>query len=59
MGGCSLSGLWHGNKYFSPYASPRLAGGPLGEHLPDRFATETAGFINANKEKPFFAYLSF
>lgn len=59
MGGCSLSGPWHGNKYFSPYANPRLADGPPGEHLPDRLATETAGFINANKEKPFFAYLSF
>jgi len=59
MGGCALSGPWHGNKYFSPYANPRLADGPPGEHLPDRLATETARFIHANKEKPFFAFLSF
>jgi arylsulfatase A-like enzyme len=33
--------------------------GPPGEHLPDRLATETARFLEANRDRPFFAYLSF
>jgi len=48
-----------GGKYFSPYGNPRLEDGPQGEHLPDRLATETAKFIEANKDKPFLAYLAF
>ncbi|MDB4543787.1 sulfatase-like hydrolase/transferase, partial [Akkermansiaceae bacterium] len=32
---------------------------PDGEHLPDRLATDTCKFMEANKEKPFFAMLSF
>ncbi len=47
------------NGYFSPYGNPRLEDGPVGEFLPDRLATETVNFIEQNKEKPFFAYLSF
>lgn len=46
-------------SYFSPYKNPRLADGPAGEHLPDRLATETNQFIEANSTKPFLAYLSF
>jgi arylsulfatase A-like enzyme len=46
-------------SYFSPYKNPRLNDGPLGEHLPDRLATETNKFISVNAEKPFFAMLSF
>ncbi|MEY3897199.1 MAG: Arylsulfatase, partial [Verrucomicrobiota bacterium] len=41
------------------YNNPRLSNGPAGEHLPDRLAEETAKFIEANKDKPFFAYFSF
>jgi arylsulfatase A-like enzyme len=58
-GGIDRGGPYGGNKYFSPYGNPRLTDGPDGEHLPDRLATETASFIEANKDKPFFAYLSF
>ncbi len=47
------------NKYFSPYGNPRLPNGPEGEHLPDRLASETVKFIEANEDKPFFAYFSF
>lgn len=59
MGGIDRGGPYGGNKYFSPYGNPRLTDGPPGEHLPDRLATETSKFIEANKGKPFFAYLSF
>ena len=31
----------------------------MGEHLPDRLASETEKFIEANKDKPFFAYFPF
>ncbi len=48
-----------GNKYFSPYGNPRLQDGPPGEHLPDRLATEATKFIEANRDRPFFAYFSF
>ena len=58
-GGIDRGGPYGGNKYFSPYGNPRLSDGPEGEHLPDRLATETAEFIEANREKPFFAYYSF
>jgi arylsulfatase A-like enzyme len=59
MGGTDRGGPYGGNKYFSPYGNPRLPDGPPGEHLPDRLATETVKFIEANRERPFLAYLSF
>ena len=59
MGGIDRGGPYGGNKYFSPYDNPRLPDGPAGEHLPDRLASETAKFIEANKDRPFFAYLAF
>lgn len=59
MGGCDRGGPYGGKQYFSPYNNPRLSDGPPGEHLPDRLATETAKFIAANRDRPFFAYLSF
>ncbi len=59
MGGVDKGGPYGGKKYFSPYENPRLPDGPDGEHLPDRLATETAKFIEANKDRPFFAYYSF
>lgn len=58
-GGCGAGGPYGPGKYFVPYGNPRLEDGPKGEHLPDRLATETVKFIEANKDKPFFAYLSF
>ena len=59
MGGIDKGGPYGGKKYFSPYGNPRLPDGPGGEHLPDRLAAETVKFIEANKERPFFAYYSF
>ncbi len=59
MGGIDKGGPYGGKKYFSPYGNPRLPDGPDGEHLPDRLASETATFIETNKDRPFFAYLSF
>lgn len=58
-GGITLGGPYGGKKYFSPYGNPRLTDGPAGEHLPARLGNETAAFIRANKDRPFFAYLSF
>jgi len=55
-GGC---GWGQPVSYFSPYKNPRLEDGPEGEHLPDRLAQETVKFIEVNRERPFFAYLSF
>lgn len=59
LGGIEQGGPYGGKKYFSPYGNPRLPDGPAGEHLPDRLATETVKFVSAQREKPFFAYLSF
>lgn len=47
------------SSYFSPYKNPRLSDGPTREHLPDRLATETNRFMEANVHQPFFAFLSF
>ena len=59
MGGIDRGGPYGGDKYFSPYGNPRLPDGPKGEHLPARLASEVCQFMQANKEKPFLAYLSF
>ena len=59
LGGNDRGGPYGGKRYFSPYGNPRLKDGPDGEHLPDRLATETANFIAANRDRPFFAYYSF
>lgn len=45
--------------YFAPWINPKLENGPDGESLPLRLARETAGFIEQNQDKPFFAFLSF
>ena len=45
--------------FFSPYINPNLESGPEGESLTLRLGQETAAFIEANKDKPFLAYLSF
>ncbi|MCD6346262.1 MAG: sulfatase, partial [Bacteroidales bacterium] len=58
-GGIQRGGPYGGNKYFSPYGNPRLEDGPVGEHLPDRLATEAVKFIDAHADEPFFAYVSF
>jgi arylsulfatase A-like enzyme len=58
-GGIEQGGPYGGERYFSPYGNPRLEDGPAGEHLPDRLATETVKFIEANRDGKFLAYLSF
>ena len=45
--------------YFSPYNNPKMESGPKGELLPLRLGRETAKFIEAHQDEPFFAYLSF
>ncbi|MEM7310308.1 MAG: sulfatase [Planctomycetota bacterium] len=59
QGGITRGGPYGGKKYFSPYGNPRLTDGPEGEHLPDRLAREAARFIEENRDRPFFAYVSF
>ena len=44
--------------YFSPYNNPKLVDGPEGEYLTDRLTDEAIGFIDQNKEQPFFLYLT-
>ena len=45
--------------YFPPYRNPVLEDGPQGEELPVRLGRETAEFIAAHKDRPFFAMLAF
>ena len=45
--------------FFSPYINPNLESGPNGESLTLRLGQETADFIEAHKDQPFLAYLSF
>jgi arylsulfatase A-like enzyme len=56
-------GAWHAGGprggYFAPWQNPNLESGPDGESLTLRLARETADFIRWEKEKPFFAVLSF
>lgn len=59
MGGLERGGPYGGKKYFSPYGNPKLPDGPVGEHLPDRLATEAAKFIEAHRDKPFLVYFPF
>ena len=44
--------------YFSPHNMENLVDGPDGEYLPERLANEAMGFIEANKDKPFYVQLS-
>jgi arylsulfatase A-like enzyme len=55
-GGWKAGHPWGG--YFSPYANPKLPDGPEGEYLTDREAAEAEKFIEKNKDRPFFLYLS-
>ena len=43
--------------YLSPYKNPNLADGPDGEELTDRLTSEAAGWIEKNKDRPWFVYL--
>ena len=44
--------------YFSPYKLENINDGPEGEYLTDRLTDESLKFLDANKDKPFFLYLS-
>jgi len=44
--------------YFSPYKNPELPNGPDGEYLTDRLTDESLKFIEANKDRPFFLYMT-
>ena len=57
-GGWRAGAPFKAGKFFTPYANPRLKDSPKGEHLP-WLGTETVNFIEANRDKPFLAYLSF
>lgn len=45
--------------FFSPYKNPEMKDGPPGESLTLRLGEETAKFIKAQGDQPFFAMLSF
>ena len=47
-----------GGGYHSPYKYPNLVNPKKGEYLTDRLGTEACKFIEANKDKPFFLYLT-
>ncbi len=44
--------------YFSPYRNPQLEDGPKGEYLTDRLTDHAVKFIEDNRDKPFFLYLT-
>lgn len=45
--------------YFAPWENPKLPRGRDGESLPIRLAQEAVKFIESNRDRPFFVYLSF
>jgi arylsulfatase A-like enzyme len=47
-----------GGGYHSPYNYPNLVNREKGEYLTDRLGEEACKFIEANKDKPFFLYLT-
>ncbi len=47
-----------GGGYHSPYRYPNLVNEEEGEYLTDRLAVEACQFIERNKQKPFFLYLT-
>ncbi|MCP4727980.1 MAG: sulfatase, partial [bacterium] len=48
----------HPKSYFSPYKNKNLSDGEKDEYLTDRLTGEALKFIDKNREKPFFLYLS-
>ena len=49
---------WPKEGYFSPYGMKGLEGGIKGEYLTDRLTDEALNYIEQNKNRPFFLYLS-
>ena len=44
--------------FYAPYELEGLEDAPKGEYLTDRLTDEALGFIEANREKPFFLYMA-
>lgn len=59
IAGFHRGGPYGGGKYFHPFTGMPNLTSEEGDHLPARLAEETADFITAHKDAPFFAYLSF
>ncbi|MEO1616089.1 MAG: sulfatase [Planctomycetota bacterium] len=60
VGGYHRGGPYSGKRYFAPFENPQMEKeSPAGEHLPARLARDTAAFIDAHRDEPFLAYLSF
>ncbi len=49
---------WPNTTYFSPYGMKGLEGGAKGEYLTDRLTAEALKWVEENRDKPFFLYLS-
>lgn len=60
QGGYEKGGPYSGG-FFSPFNNPKMQDfeEEKGMSLPMKLAKETAGFIETNKDQPFFAYLAF
>lgn len=56
----NIGGYYRGQamSHFSPYQNPTLKDGPEGEYLTDRLTDEALKYIEENRDKPFFLYLS-
>jgi arylsulfatase A-like enzyme len=56
----NLAGTHRGQppSYFSPYGIETLTDGPRGEYLTDRESSEAIRFVEQNRSRPFFIYLS-
>ncbi|WP_154858529.1 sulfatase [Cyclobacterium xiamenense] len=55
-------GAWESGRpasYFPPYKNPKISDEVPGEYLTDRIAREAVGFIEDNRDRPFFLYLPF
>ncbi|GAB1474046.1 sulfatase [Bacteroidota bacterium] len=49
---------WPNKGYFQPYGLKGLESGPEGEYLTDRLTQEAINYIEQNRDKPFFLYMS-
>ncbi len=48
----------HPKSYFSPYKNKDIKDGEAGEYLTDRLTDDAVNFIESNKDRPFFLYLT-
>lgn len=56
----NIGGIHKGSprSYFSPYKNKTISNGPDGEYLPDRLSQEAVKYIEQDRDKPFFLFLS-